>query len=938
MLLPRVADRTQAAQRPSLATVGPTDLGLGAVAREASAVAAEMDETRRLEETVTRAEAEERAAPLLQEAVAAYEADFAERGAAWDGIDPGFARENDARFRHFFEPFAARQDLDEATQDALTRGVNDYRLSTGQRAVQYMTQRRGALAAQKAQAREAVDVGGRMVDYTVRFGEGRAELDRTYDGSQPDYAGSLLAIHDAAAAEVLAATPEHLKPGVEARLASQRVAVMGQAMDVEARGEGAYVAGTVKRGGEALVNSVIGAPQNYETALAQVDALVAGLPAAVRGEAKAGLIEDLTVAHLDGLIAEGRDEEVTAQLEGGAFDDRLSPARKARALEAARRAGEERGVDDWMAAISQDGAMADNVASIALTGVPVEGAPTVDQVAAMQGPQAAARYALQLRAAEDAAKNRPALGQMTEAQMGEWLEAQAPVPGSPGFAQAQETYAANQRLVQQEVERRKDPGAWALHQAPGLSDKLSAAIGGDRAAARDFVTGSLTLQGNAGIAAQNRRILPEGRAKAVVAQVEGGDPREGLLAIGSLIAAFGPAPGGDGAEARRGAAAQRMIVNELVAAGLDPDLAAAAVDLTGDETRMGAFIRARRGGGLKGLPEKEDRDAIGATVRRELAPFTASFAGGGTSAHLNAGRIQMAETIAADLVTRGRSPVEAAREASRIVDGNYAFVGPQGVRVPRQYGEGEAGRQLQRGMARTVETVLANDGALLSIPDVPEWRALTPAQRAERYTDAVSRNARWFATSDDRGAVLMLPERDGRWTPVLDAAGQPIARGWRTLTVAGRNASGPQGGRDPMNAAGSGSVPRGVRNNNPGNLRPTGERWQGQTGDDGGFMRFSTPLHGVRALAVDLTAKHGRGLRSVRQIISVYAPPSENDTDAYVRNVARALGVSPDAVLDFSGPQLEAMMAAIIQMENGQQPYPQAMLQEGARQARTRRR
>ncbi len=131
--------------------------------------------------------------------------------------------------------------------------------------------------------------------------------------------------------------------------------------------------------------------------------------------------------------------------------------------------------------------------------------------------------------------------------------------------------------------------------------------------------------------------------------------------------------------------------------------------------------------------------------------------------------------------------------------------------------------------------------------------------------------------------------------------------------------------RAPANA------PRGIRTNNPGNLRATGERWQGQTGADGGFVTFDSPQAGVRALARTLITYQDRhGLNTLKGIISRWAPPGENNTPAYVLAVARAMGIEPTARLDMHDPAImRGLVQAIVRHENGQQPYPEALIRAG---------
>ena len=97
-------------------------------------------------------------------------------------------------------------------------------------------------------------------------------------------------------------------------------------------------------------------------------------------------------------------------------------------------------------------------------------------------------------------------------------------------------------------------------------------------------------------------------------------------------------------------------------------------------------------------------------------------------------------------------------------------------------------------------------------------------------------------------------------------------------------------------------LPRGIRNNNPGNIRH-GSNWQGLNPNsrniDPAFCVFTSSVYGIRALAkVLINYKKIHGLNTVRQIISRYAPPNENQTTAYIQSVAKQLGVVPDTIID----------------------------------------
>jgi hypothetical protein len=131
---------------------------------------------------------------------------------------------------------------------------------------------------------------------------------------------------------------------------------------------------------------------------------------------------------------------------------------------------------------------------------------------------------------------------------------------------------------------------------------------------------------------------------------------------------------------------------------------------------------------------------------------------------------------------------------------------------------------------------------------------------------------------------------------------------------------------------------RGERNNNPGNLRELpGDHWEGEraTDDDPEFEEFDAPEDGIRALAKTLlTYQRKHGLATLRQIITRWAPPSENDTEAYIEAVAGALTVSADQPIDLTDRNLLVdLVKAIICRENGRCIYSDATILSGVNRA-----
>jgi hypothetical protein len=131
------------------------------------------------------------------------------------------------------------------------------------------------------------------------------------------------------------------------------------------------------------------------------------------------------------------------------------------------------------------------------------------------------------------------------------------------------------------------------------------------------------------------------------------------------------------------------------------------------------------------------------------------------------------------------------------------------------------------------------------------------------------------------------------------------------------------------------NLPRGIRNNNPGNIRHAGIAWQGLANppSDGAFCIFTEPKWGIRALAVLLrNYKRKHGLDTIVGIINRFAPSVENNTTAYIAHVCKTLGVEADTRRDIESEVVLLPLAkAIIRHENGQQPYSDEQILEDMR-------
>lgn len=146
-----------------------------------------------------------------------------------------------------------------------------------------------------------------------------------------------------------------------------------------------------------------------------------------------------------------------------------------------------------------------------------------------------------------------------------------------------------------------------------------------------------------------------------------------------------------------------------------------------------------------------------------------------------------------------------------------------------------------------------------------------------------------------------------------------------------RNASAAEQSLDPdapeFVPASSGA--RGIQNNNPFNLefRPS-INWRGQTGADGRFVMFDTPVNGIRAGMINIHTKMTRdGLNTIRKLLNRLSPSFENPTENFIAFVSQRTGLAPDQPFIWVA-KIFPLSKAIIQFENGSQPYSDAQLQE----------
>lgn len=113
---------------------------------------------------------------------------------------------------------------------------------------------------------------------------------------------------------------------------------------------------------------------------------------------------------------------------------------------------------------------------------------------------------------------------------------------------------------------------------------------------------------------------------------------------------------------------------------------------------------------------------------------------------------------------------------------------------------------------------------------------------------------------------------------------------------------------------------RGLRNNNPGNIRLSSTRYQGEvTSTDSAFKQFKSMAYGYRAMFVLLyTYQKKHKLHTIEAMISRYAPAVENYTEAYIKAVSEWSGVPATShITATNGDIMVPIVAAMSRVENG---------------------
>jgi len=128
------------------------------------------------------------------------------------------------------------------------------------------------------------------------------------------------------------------------------------------------------------------------------------------------------------------------------------------------------------------------------------------------------------------------------------------------------------------------------------------------------------------------------------------------------------------------------------------------------------------------------------------------------------------------------------------------------------------------------------------------------------------------------------------------------------------------GGLASLSYLGQSGLPRGMRNNNPGNIRKSSSAWQGKipNGTDNAFEQFQTFAYGTRAMIKLLSNYIGDGYNTLTKIINRYAPASDGNVPSnYIFSVSAQSGLVPTQILTADKETLRKLVIPMADVENG---------------------
>lgn len=89
-------------------------------------------------------------------------------------------------------------------------------------------------------------------------------------------------------------------------------------------------------------------------------------------------------------------------------------------------------------------------------------------------------------------------------------------------------------------------------------------------------------------------------------------------------------------------------------------------------------------------------------------------------------------------------------------------------------------------------------------------------------------------------------------------------------------------------------------------------------GSDGVFVKFSSPVYGIRAIYRILRNYHKRGINTISKIINTWAPSNadHNPTNNYIRFIVNKTGIDENEELSFKVDNYRSIILAMCMFES----------------------
>lgn len=710
-----------------------------------------------------------------------FASQFEPAAGAYDGRQPGFARDQIAGFdRASAETRAGLSPDAQVSYDQLNQAA---RVRAFDQAAGVEGERSGARIRQEQELVRSTRVVSTLADTRAGYAASFATRLQAFDGSHPGLVTDTLADLDQRATAAVEAAPADDRPALQLAFANFRADEQMRLQGVERGLTQNYLATRAGTSIDVLTSSVMTDAGQYAGALRQVPTLAAVLPAAQRDEFVRNSGRAIATARFTGMINRQQFDQVDTELNSGRYDAVLGPEAKAGFL--ARTSAERNSVHAQLALGTLNDRVQAEVASIETTGQST-GLTEADFASlGPNAPVAVQQWQRQVRVAQLTYQGTRGMISRTPADQAAQVELMRPPPGDQDFAVRQAAFERAQTMVSGLQEQRTTDPAGAAAQAPENAALWRSFAGADPAMApvvgAAYVADTLRRQTAMGIPASSQRILPTAEARRVVHSISA-QPNDAAGQTAAMQSAY--------AYASRFGAHGGRVLQELQRAGFNP-VAAAVVNATdGDQFAIRAYARGQEAARSDRM-DRTHQDILTRRVDTQLAPYLSSFRGSTGGPAYSASLRGAVLTAARGFMADGHDRDDAVRLAAAPYLGRYAFA-PGGWRMPSDIASRPGavrGRHVsglyaaREGAGRVVFDLLANAGAHLAPRGLQDPR-YTDDQRRQRYAAVVRNSAHWVTLADDSGLMLVVPDPRGGVTPVFDNNNQPVSRTWSQLTTA----------------------------------------------------------------------------------------------------------------------------------------------------------